>query len=246
MTGLPLAPTQPESLTADIRCFLLRRPARATLIDTATDAEREDYASRIGQRTGVDVSDYSILNIHRVGIDSPARYVFEEVLRWNGESPCWPDHMATIEEIDGSAARLRVVFLGRTRIIHWLRRRLEPDFGTLFRMTAVQTQQVPISADFDNARYFMWKCSGGYPIGVFSIYVRSAIAERDEREQTQVFFAVGFDPHGRRFLGRIHPIRSTWEAIHNRVTANVLNRFKALCEAGFREIQAGTTESPIS
>lgn len=241
MTGLPPAPTQPKSLVADIRCFLLHRPALPTLVDTESEAEREDYESRIGQRTGVDVSEYSILNIHHIGIDAPASYVFEEILRWSGGSPCWPDHMATIEEIDGNAERLRVVFIGRTRIIDWLRRWIEPDFGTLFRMTTVQTQQVPISADFDNARYFMWKCSGGYPIGVFSIYVRSAIAERDEREQTQVFFAVGFDPYGRRYLARIHPIRSMWEAIHNRVTANVLNRFKDMCEAGFRELQAGAT-----
>lgn len=34
-------------------------------------------------------------------------------------------------------------------------------------------------------------------------------------------------------------VRPIWEWVHNRVTAHVLNRFKALCEARFEELTAG-------
>ena len=45
----------------------------------------------------MDVSVYSILNIHRIGIEAPVETVFDEVERWEGGSACWPDHLATIE-----------------------------------------------------------------------------------------------------------------------------------------------------
>ncbi len=244
MSSLPAAPDETRSFAADVRHFLLHRPAVSTLVATESESIRADYERRIAQRVGIDVSGYSILNVHRIGIDAPVRYVFEEISRWDGGSPCWPDHVATMEEIDGERGRLRVVLLGRAPLTRWLRRGFGPGPGTLFIMNAVENRQVPISADFDNARYLLWECSGGYPIGVFSIYVRSAIPERDEVEQTHVFFAVGFNPYGRSFLAGIHPVRSTWEAIHNRVTSNVLNRFKRLCEAGFRDLQDGTVGAP--
>ncbi len=97
-------------------------------------------------------------------------------------------------------------------------------------MTVVEARRVPDAADADNARFFLWNCSGGYPIGVFSIFVRSAIPGRGESEPTQLFFAVGFDPFGRRLLGRIGPVRTLWQFVHDRVTSNVMNRFKRLCE----------------
>ena len=100
-------------------------------------------------------------------------------------------------------------------------------------------RRVPAESDLDNARYFLWDCKGGYPIGIFSVFARSPIAERGEAEPTQLFFAVGFNPHGRRYLSAVRPVRRTWEAIHNRVTSNVLNRFKRLCEVGFAATQEG-------
>lgn len=233
------APDETHSLVADVRHFVVHPPELPTLVATGSEPARDDYESRIAQRVGIDVSGYSILNIHRIGIEAPVGYVFEEVARWDGGSPCWPDHVATIEEIEGEPGQLRVVLAGRAPLTRWLRRVLGPSAGTLFIMTAVRGRGEPISADLDNARYFLWKCSGGYPMGVFSIYARSAIAERGEVEPTQLFFAVGFNPHGWGFLAGVHPVRKTWEAIHNRVTANVLNRFKLLCEAGFRDMQAG-------
>ena len=107
----------------------------------------------------------------------------------------------------------------------------------LFRATVVEARRVPDALDVDNARFFLWNCSGGYPIGVFSIFVRSAIPERGETESTQMFFAVGFNPYGSKRLGRIVPFRTAWQYVHDRVTSNVLNRFKQLCESSFRDLR---------
>jgi hypothetical protein len=63
------------------------------------------------------------------------------------------------------------------------------------------------------------------------MYVRSSIADMGESAQSQLIFAVGFNFYGkenwqkhRRLISKI------WEVVHNRVTANVLNRIKQLCE----------------
>ena len=238
-TGIQSSPAESSSLVSDVTGFVLHRPAIATPVAVESDSWREDYTQRIAQRTGVDVSVYSILNIHRIGIDAPVEVVFEEVERWNGGSYTWPDHIAMIEEIPAEPDGFRVIFLGHTAIMRWLRRRLGPQFGMLFRATVVEARRVPNAQDLDNARFFLWNCSGGYPLGVFSIFVRSSIPERGETDSTQVFFAVGFNPFGHAFLGRIGPIRTVWQAVHDRVTSNVLNRFKRQCEDSFRDLQLG-------
>jgi hypothetical protein len=73
--------------------------------------------------------------------------------------------------------------------------------------------------------------------------VRSSIAARDETALSQVFLAVGFDFWGLRgwpVIGHaLRPVHRVWEGVHNRVTANVLNRFKQLCEWRFERLQAG-------
>jgi hypothetical protein len=240
MTRPEAGPDKSHGVFSDIRHFFAHRPGIQTLVDTTSGPEREDYTHRIAQRVGIDVSRYAVLNIHRIGIDAPVRYVFEEVVLWDGESPCWPNHVATVEDIEGSRERFRIVLLGRLPLVaRRLRKWFGPGLGTLFNMTAVKVQDVPDGSGFDNARYLLWECSGGYPIGVFAIYVRSAIPERGEVEQTQVFFGVGFNPYGREYLSRIHPVRKTWEWVHDRVTANVLNRFKQLCEANFGAVREG-------
>ncbi len=226
-----------SSLVSDLAGFVLHRPEIPTHVAVESDSWREDYTLRIAQRTGVDVSVYSILNIHRIGIDAPVEVVFEEVERWSGVSHCWPDHLATIEEIPGEQDGFRVVVFGHSGITRLLRKRFGRRTGTLFRASVAQTRRVPDALDVDNARFFLWNCSGGYPIGIFSIFVRSAIPERGEAEPTQMFFAVGFNPFGRAFLGRIGPARSAWQFVHDRVTSNVLNRFKKLCEDSFRDLQ---------
>jgi hypothetical protein len=85
-----------------------------------------------------------------------------------------------------------------------------PRFGRLFRLTIRKRQSVPDPTNFDNARYLVFECSGGYPI---------------------VIMAVGFNFYGRRDWPRIGIVNRAWEAIHNRVTGNVLNEFKHDCES---------------
>jgi hypothetical protein len=226
------APANSISVLSDIRNFIFHRPAIPTQVAAESDSWREDYTRRIAERTGVDVSVFSILNIHRIGIDAAVETVFDEVERWEGGSACWPDHLATIEQTPGEQDGFRVVLLGRSGPMRWLRRRLGPEFGTLFVATVSEARRLPDLQDTENARFFLWNCSGGYPIGVFSIFARSRIAERREIERTHLFFAVGFNPYGSWTLGRIGgPLRSAWQFVHDRVTSNVLNRFKGLCEA---------------
>jgi hypothetical protein len=71
------------------------------------------------------------------------------------------------------------------------------------------------------------------------MYVRSSIAEQGEIEQTQLFFAVGFNFYGKENRSNTGIVNKTWEKVHNRVTANILNRFKQLCEWRFQRIQEG-------
>ena len=86
---------------------------------------------------------------------------------------------------------------------------------------------------------FLYESSGGYPIGIFSVYVRSPIAEQNEKEHTQLFVLVGFNFYGKEDWSKKKTINNLWESIHDRVTANVLNRFKQLCEWRFEKIQEG-------
>ena len=225
-------PANSTSALSDILNFVIHRPSIPTQVSVESDTWREDYTRRIAERTGVDVSVFSILNLHRIGIEAPVETVFDEVERWEGGSACWPDHLATIEEIPGEQDGFRVVLLGRSGLMRRLRSRFGPEFGSLFVATVVEARRVPDMRDTENARFFLWNCSGGYPIGVFSIFARSRIPGRREPEPTHLFFAVGFNPFGSRTLGSIGgPIRSAWQLIHDRVTSNVLNRFKMLCEA---------------
>ena len=91
----------------------------------------------------------------------------------------------------------------------------------------------------DNARFLLYDSSGGYPIGIFTMYVRSSVEERGEVGKSQLFFAVGFNFYGKESRPKIGIINKIWESIHNRVTGNVLNRFKQLCEWRFQRIQDG-------
>jgi hypothetical protein len=106
-------------------------------------------------------------------------------------------------------------------------------------MKALKFQELPDPWDFDNARYLLWECSGGYPIGIFSAYVRSPIAERGEGEQSQLFLVVGFNFFGRQDWPRIRLVSKLWEKIHDRATANILNRFKQVCEMRFQQVLEG-------
>ena len=229
-------PRATRNVFGDVGAFLLRRPSILTRIGFASREEREDYIFRILQRVDVDVTRYSVLNLHRIGIEAPARYVFEELLSWDGDSSCWPNHIATAERVDGHLEKIRIRPLGfgsRDGKKRWW------SIPPLFDLSALRIREVPGESDLDNARYLLYACSGGYPIGIFLIFVRSPIAERGETEQAQVYFGVGFDFYGRERGWLFGPLNRTWERVHDRVTANVLNRFKQLCEWRFERTQAG-------
>ena len=102
-------------------------------------------------------------------------------------------------------------------------------------MTALNIQKTPAHFDFDNARFLLYECSGGYPIGVFSMYVRSSIPERGEKEMSQLFMMVGFNFYGSEKLSKLNIVNNPWQAIHNRVTSNTMCRFKQLCEWRFEK-----------
>lgn len=240
----PHAPKRTSGVWSDLAAFFFRKPAVPTLIGTESIEVRDEYSRRIVQRLPVDIDRYSVLNIHRIGIDAPVTMVFEEVLRWDGDSPCWPNHIATVEAIEGDRESVRILALGywsrrlRSRANGWL-----SNLGLLFNLHDLRRQFVPDSSNFDNARYILYRCSGGYPIGVFCIYVRSPLESLGEAAQTQVFFAVSFNFFGHPPNLLTRALSTVWSRIHNRVTSNVLNRFKALCEADFDSLKQGDLEN---
>jgi len=226
-------PERSRWFLGDVRHYLLHRPAIPTLVDTRSSASRMDYEIRIRQRTGIGAEEYAVLNIHQIGIEAPVRHVFEELLIWDGDSTCWPNNLATVDRIGGSLDEVRVRLFGIPML-------------SLFSLHAVELRTVPDAADVDNARYLLYECSGGYPIGTFCLYVRSAITGRETSGETQFFLVVGFNFFGKRDWSERSFVHRFWAAIHNRVTANVLNRFKQLCEWRFQRLQRGVATDPVS
>ena len=229
-------PEKSKSIFSDFRYFIWNKPEIPTYISFHSEEERMLYSKSVLQRTGIGVDSYSVLNIHRIGIEVPATFVFEELLKWNGDSSCWPNNIAKLTLKDDKLDTIKVNLFG------WPKDPFNPkkeiagfQFFHLFNMTALKIQHTPAPFDFDNARYLLYKCSGGYPIGVFSMYVRSSIPERGEKEMSQLFLLVGFNFYGKKGLTKINAIHRTWEAVHNRVTAHIMNRFKQLCEWRFEK-----------
>jgi hypothetical protein len=227
-------PSRSTGIFSDIRYFLWDKPEFPTFIKFQSEEERLLYSRSILQRTGIGVDKYSVLNIHRIGIEAPAIFVFEELLRWNGDSSCWPNHIAKVTLKDDKLEKIKVNLFG------WPADPFNPKKGIarlqlfhLFNMNAITIQSTPVPFDFDNARYLLYKCSGGYPIGVFLMYVRTSIPERGESEMSQLFMMVGFNFYGNKNLTKLNIINKTWEAIHNRATAHIMNRFKKLSEWRF-------------
>ena len=229
-------PGPSSSVFSDIRRFVLHKPAIPTFIEAKSDALREDYEHRIRQRLDLSVSEYAIMNIHKIGIAAPGGYVFDELLGGQAVRRCWPGHMATLERVNGNFEYQHVYLLGRKKRFLGLKYDL---FGLntipLFTMKAIKVQRFPEPSDFDSPRYILYDCSGGYPVGVFCCFVRSSIDELGEIDESQVFMAVVFNFYGRKDWPEHHIVNATWERIHNRVTANILNRFKRLCEVKFQK-----------
>lgn len=219
-------PNRSKGLFSDIRYFLLDKPLPRTMIDFETISERENYSYRILQRLDTKVSAYKILNIHKIGINAPAKYVFEELLKWDGDSTCWPNYIARINKQNNRLENLSIHLFGWKSL-------------PLFVLNAISIKKIPDPAETDNARYLLYKCSGGYPIGIFTIYVRSSIASQEEKEQSQLFMMVGFNFYGKENLSKVNLINRMWESVHDRVTLNVLHRMKQLSEWRFEKIQHG-------
>ena len=137
-------PAPSRGVWSDLRAFFWRRPALPTRIRFQSRAEHQAYSERILQRLGTPVRDYAVLNIHRIGIDAPIRYVFELLLDWNGDSTCWPNHLARVERVEGRVEHIRIFALGRQRPAQGGRRGL---FGLtswpLFHLNALRIQRDP-------------------------------------------------------------------------------------------------------
>ncbi len=232
LSGIKKPPVASTGLFSDLRNFFFNKPAISTLIKFKTPSEREQFSERIMQRTGIEVSRYSVLDLHKIGIVAPVNHVFEELLNWNGDSTCWPNYIARVHRVNDQLENIQILLFGKKRLPFGL-------FSPLFHLTAIRIQKTPADSDYDNARYLLYKCSGGYPIGVFSMFVRSSIPGENEKELSQLFMAVGFDFYGKKSKSRFNPVNIIWEKIHDRVTTNTLNRFKQLCEWRFEKRQSG-------
>lgn len=233
-------PGKSNNVFTDIVHFLFHSPRLKTFLKFKTFQDRLNFRHSILQRIGLDASHYSILNVHKIGIDAPSNYVFEELMNWNGQSTCWPNHIAKVDRINNQIDNIQILPFGQKKYPFGLRNGI---FGfhyiPLFNLNAQKINMVPATNDPDNARYIVYNCSGGYPIGFFSMYVRSSIANHNEQEQTHLFFTVGFDFYGKKNWTQNHIIVKIWILIHNRVTNNVMNRFKQLCEWRFEKIKHG-------
>jgi len=237
-------PKRSKGILSDIRYFLLQKPDIPTLINFNTISERKNYSYRILQRLGIEVSTYRILNIHKIGVNVPAKYIFEELLKWNGDSTCWPNYIAKVVKRNNKLENLYIYLFGWTKFPSWIKNSLlGRSFIPLFMLKAIIIKKIPDPTGSDNARYLLYKSSGGYPIGVFTMYVRSSIANQQEMEQSQLFLMVGFNFYGKENWSKRKIINRIWESIHDRVTSNVLNRLKQLSEWRFEKIKVGDYSS---
>lgn len=223
-------PKRSRGVLTDIRYFLVNRPKPATLLRFQSEDDRVNYNKRILQRLGISPDDYTILNIHQIGVNAPPSYVFNELLKWSGESTCWPNHIARVDRIDNRLEKIRILPFGWSKYPLGFKSLLGFNLIPLFLMNAIRFKTVPDSFDFDNARYLLYQCSGGYPIGFFSMYVRSSIAEIGETGPTKLFIIVGFNFYGKKDWAKKKMVNRIWETVHNRVTSNVIFRLKILCE----------------
>ncbi len=237
-TGTPHLPLRRSvNVFTDIRDYFVHQPEIPTLVACRSRKDRCFYSESILQRVGIDVEKYHLLNLHRIAIEVPATMLFEELLQWNGDSICWPNHIARVNLVGGHLDRILISLLGKSKDISGRGGGcLSLGFPQLFVLDAIRIQTIPGPLDPDNARYLLYRCSGGYPIGIFSMYIRTSIPDRGETAMSQLFILVSFNFFGKRFLSRLPVIGCVWEWVHNRVTANVANRFKRLMEWKFEQL----------
>lgn len=221
-------PARSKSIFSDIRSFFLHSPATKTFVEIKTEDERKKYTDLIFQRTGVSVDQYRMLNIHRISIDTPAEFIFDELMTWNGDSSWWPNHIAKANLVNNSLEKIKITLFGLSNTLLKLKNGI---FGFhllhLFNLNAMKIQKNP---DANNGRLLLYKCSGGYPIGIFAMYTRDSIVEQEEKDLSQLFIVVGFNFYGNKNLSNLNILNRTWEKIHNKVTVNVLDKIKLKCE----------------
>jgi hypothetical protein len=226
------------NVISDIRFYFFHRPEKKTLVKFNSEEDRHRYSESIMQRVGIDVDQYNLLNIHRIGIEVPSSILFDDLMKWNGDSICWPNHIARVNLQDNKLEKILISLFGKSgKRTGSLKDFFQLRFPQLFIMDAIRIQAIPSVNDTDNARYLLYKCSGGYPIGVFSMYVRSSIPERGESSISQLFIMVSFNFYGKTALSKLSFVNKIWEGIHNRVTSNVANRFKKLIEWKFEHLK---------
>jgi len=232
-------PTISKGILSDIRYFFLHKPEHPTLIDFDSSEERYEYNQRIMQRIGVDTEHYSVLNINKIGIDAPANLIFNELSLFRGNPSCWPNHIAKVDRVDNNLEHVRILPFGWTRYpFKFMKSFLGLPVIPLFQLDAIRIKRDPDKMDLDNSRYFLYECSGGYPIGILAIYIRSSIPEMGETSRSQLIFGVGFNFFGKQqWKEKRKFVNFVWERVHNRVTANVLNRIKQLSEWRMEAIQ---------
>lgn len=223
----------------DILHFMLKRPLANTLIEFNTPQERLAYSKRILQRIGMDTDQFSVLNVHKIAIDAPVHYIFDELLNWSGDSVFWPNHLAKADRIENELANIRILPFGRKKYpLPFMKSIFGIKIIPLFELTAIKIQRVPEDGNNDNARYLLYECSGGYPIGIFAMYVRSSIAAMGETGKSQLFVGVGFNFYGKQDWQKKRKwINTLWEWVHNRVTSHVLVRLKMLSENKVAQLQ---------
>lgn len=232
-------PSRSKNIFTDFSNFMWNKPKIPTLIKFETEDDRKEYNERILQRIGLKVDRFSILNLHKIGVEAPVSLVFNELLNWNGDSTCWPNHVARVQRINNEIEQIQILPFGWKKYPLGLRSFFGFHPIPLFSLNSIRIKSTPDSFDFDNARYLLYKSSGGYPIGIFIMYVRSSIPEMDEKEPSQLIFAVGFNFYGKEKTKSPKLINHLWESIHNRVTSNVLNRIKRLCEWRIAKLENG-------
>ena len=232
-------PVISKGILTDILYFFLHRPEHPTSIKFNSSEERYEYNLRAIQRIGIDTSEYSVLNINKIGIDAPVNHIFTELMHFNGNPSCWPNHIAKVDRVHNNLEQIRMLPFGWK---HYPFKFMKSFFGLpiipLFMLNAIRVKNTPDHFDFDNARYLLYECSGGYPMGILVIYVRSSIPELGETSKSQLVFGVGFNFFGKQEWQKNRKLVSVvWEWVHNRVTANVLNRIKQLSEWRIESIQ---------
>lgn len=226
-----IRPTRSRNIFTDIKYFLINKAPTPTLVHFDNEIEKQSYYESVLQRVGVDVDDFKVFNIHKIGVNAPASYLFEEVLKWDGDSACWPNHIAKVNLLDNTLEKIQINLFGFDNLSQdTKKRKIGSRLFHLFDLNSIKIQKTPTQHDSDNARYLLYECNGGYPIGVFCMYVRSSIEALGEKEASQLFIMVGFDFFGKQWLSKVKFINKLWEFFHNRVTSAVAWRFKQLCE----------------